>query len=119
MRESQKQAGVKYAQFSLVGISNMFVDVGTLNLLLVLGPTRSPELLVLYNIGALILANANSYLWNTLWTFKDQARHDAKQMGMFAAQGLLNVGVGSAVLWLAGRGGKAGGGVAGWVGGKV
>ena len=66
MRESQKQTGVKYAQFSLVGASNMLVDVGVLNLFLVLVPTRSPELLVVYNVGALILANANSYLWNTL-----------------------------------------------------
>ena len=96
MREFQKQTGVKYAQFSLVGISNMVVDVGALNLLLLVGPTRNPELLVLYNVAALILANANSYLWNTLWTFKEQAQHDAKQVGMFTAQGLLNVAVGSA-----------------------
>jgi putative flippase GtrA len=51
----------------------MLVDVGVLNFLPLLGPTRSPELLVLYNVAALVLANANSYLWNTLWTFKDQA----------------------------------------------
>ncbi len=85
MDERQRQTRVKYAQFSLVGISNMLVDVGVLNLLLIVGPTRSPELLVVYNVGALVLANANSYLWNTLWTFKDQARHDAKQVGMFTA----------------------------------
>jgi putative flippase GtrA len=104
MRKSKKQAGVKYAQFSAVGISNMLVDVGVLNFLLLLGPTRSPELLVLYNVAALVLANANSYLWNTLWTFKDQARHDAKQVGMFTAQGLINVALGSALLWLAAHG---------------
>ena len=46
MRESKKQTGVKYAQFSLVGISNALVDVGVLNLFLLIGPTRSPELLV-------------------------------------------------------------------------
>jgi putative flippase GtrA len=101
MRESQKQTGVKYAQVSLVGISNMLVDVGVLNLLLLVGPTTSPELLVLYNVGALILANTNSYLCNTLGTFKDQARHDARQVDMFTAKGLLNVAVGSALLWLA------------------
>jgi hypothetical protein len=27
MREAQKQTGVKYSQFSLMGISNMLVDV--------------------------------------------------------------------------------------------
>jgi putative flippase GtrA len=119
MRESQKQNGVKYAQFSAVGISNMLVDVGVLNLLLLVGPTKSPELLVLYNVGALILANANSYLWNTLWTFKDQARHDAKQVGMFTAQGLLNVAVGSALLWLAAHGLRAHTDLSPWIGGNV
>src|SRR3712207_7475699 len=79
----------------------MLVDVGALNLLLLLVPTGSPEMLVLYNAAALVLANANSYLWNTLWTFREQARHDARQAGLFTAQGLLNVAVGSALLWLA------------------
>jgi putative flippase GtrA len=104
MRESHKHTGVKYAQFSAVGISNMLVDFGVLNLLLFVSPTRSPELLVVYNVVALVLTNVNSYLWNTLWTFRDQAQHDTKQVGMFTAQGLLNVALGSALLWLAAHG---------------
>jgi putative flippase GtrA len=119
MRESQKQTGKKYAQFSLVGLSNMLVDVGALNLLLFLAPTGSPELLVLYNVVALVLANANSYLWNTLWTFREQARHDARQAGMFTAQGLLNVAVGSALLWAAARGLAAYTDLSPWVVGNV
>jgi putative flippase GtrA len=104
MQESHKQTGVKYAQFSLVGTSNTLVDVGTFNLLLLLWPTHSPGLLVAYNVAALVLASANSYLWNTLWTFRDQARHDAKQVSMFTVQGLLNAGVGSLLLWLVAHG---------------
>ena len=119
MRESQKQIGVKYAQFSAVGFSNMLVDVGALNLLLLLAPTGSPEMLVLYNAAALVLANANSYLWNTLWTFREQARHDARQAGLFTAQGLLNVAVGSALLWLAAHGLNAHTDLSPWVGGNV
>ena len=119
MRESQKQTGKRYAQFSVVGISNMLVDVSALNLLLFLGPTGSPELLVLYNVAALVLANASSYLWNTLWTFKEQARHDAKQAGMFTAQGLLNVAVGSALLWLAAHGLRAHTDLSPWVTGNA
>jgi putative flippase GtrA len=61
-------------------------------------------LLVAYNVAALILANANSCLWNTLWTFRDQARHDAKQIGLFTAQGLLNAGMGSLLLWVVAHG---------------
>jgi putative flippase GtrA len=104
MRSYHKQTGVKYAQFSLVGASNTLVDVGAFNLCLLLWSTHSPGLLVAYNVASLVLANANSYLWNTLWTFRDQARHDAKQVGMFTAQGLLNAGVGSLLLWLVAHG---------------
>ena len=119
MRESKKQTGVKYAQFSAVGLSNMLVDVGVLNFLLFLAPTGSPELLVLYNAAALVLANANSYLWNTLWTFRDRARHDAKQAGLFTAQGLLNIAVGSALLWLAAHGLRSYTDLSPWLSGNV
>jgi putative flippase GtrA len=104
LQESRKQTGIRYARFSLVGVSNMLVDVGVFNLLLLIGPTHSPGFFVLYNVGALILANANSYLWNTLWTFRDRARHDARQVGLFTAQGLLNVGVGNLLIWLTAHG---------------
>ena len=112
-------APCRYGSSRAVGLSNMLVDVGALNLLLLVGPTKSPELLVLYNVAALVLANANSYLWNTLWTFKEQARHDAKQVGMFTAQGLLNVAVGSALLWLAAHGLRAHTDLSPWIGGNV
>jgi putative flippase GtrA len=98
------EAGVRYAQFSLVGASNALVDLGTLNLLLLLSPTRVPVILVLYNLLALTLTNANSYPWNTLWTFRHHARHNARQISMFAAQAALSVGLGSLVLWVVARG---------------
>jgi undecaprenyl-diphosphatase len=97
------RAGIKYTQFSLVGASNALVDLGVLNLLLVLDPTRSPGRLVLYNAVALVLANINSYLWNTLWTFRHRSNHDARQLGLFILQAALNVAVGSLLLWLSAR----------------
>jgi membrane protein DedA with SNARE-associated domain/putative flippase GtrA len=102
--EPLPEAGVKYAQFSLVGISNALVDLGVMNLLLLMHPTRSPETLVLFNLLALALTNANSYLWNTLWTFRHHARHDAKQVGAFGVQAALGIGVSSLVLWLVAHG---------------
>ncbi|MDQ3375590.1 MAG: GtrA family protein, partial [Actinomycetota bacterium] len=47
---------------------------------------------------------ANSYLWNTLWTFRHRARHDARQVGLFTVQGVLNVAVGGLLIWLLARG---------------
>jgi putative flippase GtrA len=93
------EAGVRYVRFSLVGVSNALVDLGAINLLLFAHPTREPWLLVLYNLLALAVTNVNSYLWNTLWTFRHHARHDARQMGLFTLQGVLNAAIGSGVLW--------------------
>jgi membrane-associated phospholipid phosphatase len=92
------EAGVRYARFSLVGASNALVDLGAINLLLFVHPTREPWLLVLYNLLALAVTNANNYLWNTLWTFRHHVRHDARQMGLFTLQGVLNAAIASAVL---------------------
>ena len=92
-----------YAKFSVVGVTNVVVDYGTLNLLLLLFPSRDPNHLAFYNLLALALANTNSYLWNTRWTFRSGVRHDLRQKAMFALQALLNVGVSSVVLWVAAR----------------
>ena len=94
------EAGVRYARFSLIGVSNAMVDLGAINLLLFLYATREPGLLVLFNLLALALTNVNSYLWNTLWTFRGHARHDARQMGLFTLQGVLNAAIASGVLWI-------------------
>jgi putative flippase GtrA len=102
--EPLPDAGVQYARFSLVGTSNALVDLGTMNLLLLTWPTSSPGTLVLYNLVALTMTNANSYLWNTLWTFKRRSRHSARQMGMFAAQAALSAGVSTLVLWMVAHG---------------
>lgn len=86
----------------MVGLGNAVVDFGTLNLLLWLWPTGDPVLLALYNTLALVLANANSYFWNTLWTFRRQSRHaDPRQKRVgFGAQALLNVGVNNGLFWV-------------------
>ncbi len=94
---------VCYTKFSVVGLSNGAVDYGTLNLLLFFLPTGDPAWLVLYNAVALVLTNTNSYLWNTLWTFKGRAEHSRRQVIGFTAQALLNIGVASGVVWLAAR----------------
>lgn len=86
----------------MVGVGNAVVDFGTLNLLLWLSPSTDPGRLALYNTLALVLANANSYLWNTLWTFRRQAQRAGtrqKRVG-FGAQALLNVGVNNALFWV-------------------
>jgi len=86
-----------------VGLANAAVDIGTLNLLLLLFPMREPWQFALYNLVALVLAQVNSYVLNTRWTFKGRARHDVRQSVLFILQAIVNIGVSNAIFWLAVR----------------
>ncbi len=93
--------GRRFSKFLTVGLANAAVDIGTLNLLLLLLPTREPWQFAVYNLVALVLAKVNSYVLNTRWTFEGRARHDARQSILFALQALVNIGVSNAIFWLA------------------
>ena len=94
-----KGGGKRFSKFSLVGISNAAIDIGVLNLFLWLAPTREVTLLVMYNGVALLLANLNSYAWNTLWTFRGRAEHDMRQIILFGLQVLVNIGISNGLFW--------------------
>ena len=94
-----KRGSIRFSKFSVVGLSNAAVDIGVLNLFLWLQPTREVYLLVIFNGVALVLANANSYVWNSLWTFKGRAEHDLRQGVLFALQALVNIGVSNTLFW--------------------
>lgn len=98
-RAKLKRGGKRFSMFSVVALSNAGVDFGTLNLFLWLAPTRETFQLVLYNAVALVLANANSYVWNTQWTFRERARGGARQRTLFAFQALVNIGVSNGLFW--------------------
>jgi putative flippase GtrA len=94
-----KSGSIRFSKFSVVGLSNAAVDIGVLNLFLWLRPTREVYLLVVFNGVALVLANTNSYVWNTLWTFRGRAEHDLRQGVLFVLQALVNIGVSNALFW--------------------
>lgn len=98
-KEKFRKGGVRFSKFTVVGAVNAAVDIGVLNLLLLLGPTRDTLTLVLYNGIALVLANVNSYVWNSFWTFRGRAAHDLYQTVTFVGQALVNVGVSSVLFW--------------------
>lgn len=83
-----------------MGAGNALVDIGTLNLLLFLFPAGGSLRIVAYNGVALLLANANSYLWNTLWTFREKAQGNTEQRALFAVQALVNIGLNAGLFWL-------------------
>ena len=96
-RTKLKKGGVRFSKFTVVGLSNAVVDIGTLNLFLWLASTRDPSELALYNGVALLLANANSYVWN----FRSRAkRNDFRQRALFALQVLLNIAISNGLFWV-------------------
>lgn len=103
-RQKLRSGGKRFSMFTVVGVSNFVVDVGVLNLFLWLAPTREPASLVLYNGVALLAANANSYVWNALWTFRGRAERGPRQKVLFALQALFGVAVSSGLFWALVRG---------------
>jgi putative flippase GtrA len=99
-KEKLKNGGARFSKFSVVGGVNAAVDIGVLNILLVLGPTRETTTIVLYNAVALVLANVNSYVWNSLWTFRGRAAFDSYQTMTFLGQALINIGVSSLLFYI-------------------
>ena len=96
-----KRGGVRFSKFTLVGLSNAAVDIGTLNLFLWFASTRDPLVLALYNGVALVLANVNSYFWNTRWTFRARAkRRNARQRILFTVQAVFNICVSNGLFYV-------------------
>ena len=96
-----KRGSIRFSKFTVVGLSNAVVDIGTLNLFLWLASTRDPTILTLYNGVALVLANLNSYVWNTRWTFRSRAkRRDLRQRVLFTLQALVNISVSNGIFFV-------------------
>lgn len=62
------------ARFGIVGVSNVTVDLLVLNILLLMSPTKSTLLVLLYNSTAYACGAVNSFMLNKYWTFC-QTRH--------------------------------------------
>jgi putative flippase GtrA len=100
-RTKLKKGSIRFSKFTVVGFANAVVDIGTLNLFLWLASTRDPSVLTLYNGVALVLANLNSYVWNTRWTFRSRAkRRDLRQRVLFALQALANISVSNGLFFV-------------------
>lgn len=90
-------------RFGAVGVMNGVIDLGVFNLLTIARPTHSSAVLAAYNTVAVVGAIANSYFWNSRWTF---GRYRIDQRGgarnrrraLFLAQGVFNIGVNDAVV---------------------
>lgn len=58
------------AKFLLVGALNTFIDLGVLNLLILISGIASGSLYSVFKGISFTIAVINSYFWNKFWTFK-------------------------------------------------
>lgn len=90
-------------RFTMVAAGNAVVDLGVFNLLVLINPSRSPEVLVLYNTISVVAALLNSYLWNSRWTFGDRSASDAasrrRQRTLFLGQAAVNLAVNNVTIY--------------------
>ncbi|MDO6654934.1 GtrA family protein [Anaerobacillus sp. 1_MG-2023] len=85
--------------FSVIGVMNALVDIGALNLLMLLFPTDDRIQLIIYNTISYVLAIINSYFWNAKLTFPSKAIHDKKQVLLFLVQAIIALGISNLVFY--------------------
>ncbi|TGA97604.1 GtrA family protein [Sporolactobacillus shoreae] len=73
----------QFTQFSLIGMINAVIDLGSLNILIILFPTKVHALLVFYNTIAYGLTMICSYLLNSRITFKTHSDQTLRQKLLF------------------------------------
>jgi putative flippase GtrA len=91
----------QFGKFAAVGVLNTFVDLGVLNLEIVMLGTPGVWVYRIFKTVSFLAATTNSFLWNKYWTFNSQEPASAKQTiefyGVAVVGFLLNVGLASYV----------------------
>ncbi len=97
----------QFGKFASVGLANFGVDLGILNILMLISGTAGGVAYSFFKGISFIVATIHSYFWNKFWTFR---KTETKEMGKESLQffvvsliGLvINVGVASLVVNLIG-----------------
>ncbi|MDB5053058.1 MAG: polysaccharide synthesis protein GtrA [Bacilli bacterium] len=101
MSEYKKRKGIiQFTQFSLIGILNGTIDLGALNLLLLMWPTQTVMGLFLFNSIAYVLAVLNSYFWNSRLTFRLDVFFSVREKIIFVAQATVSLLISNGVFLL-------------------
>jgi putative flippase GtrA len=88
-------------RFGLVGGLNTIVDLLILNMLLLLLPTNSTRMILIFSAIAYSIGAVNSFLLNKYWTFGYGQRTTWREVARFIVTTLFGIGWSSIILWLA------------------
>lgn len=96
MSASESKGFLQLLRFLIVGASNTLVDLIVTRLLQGGFGLLTSTVLLTYYIPKVIgygCGIANSYFWNSNWTFREQRRHDAREFGSFLLVNLVTLGL--------------------------
>lgn len=98
------------AKFILVGSLNTFIDLGILNLFILLTSVASGYLFVTFKGISFTIAVINSYFWNKHWTFKSKEDKTGKEFIQFIIVSVVGfiINIGTAALIVNGIGPQGG-----------
>ena len=92
----------QFAKFFLVGVSNTFIDLGILNLLMWVFAASSGVSYSIFKALSFGCSVVNSYFWNKFWTFQNGTKASTREFSGFcliAGIGFfLNVGIASLIV---------------------
>ncbi|KPJ55958.1 hypothetical protein AMJ49_05990 [Parcubacteria bacterium DG_74_2] len=93
----------QFAKFILVGTLNTFIDLGVLNLLMLISGISAGMFYSVFKALSFIIATINSYFWNKFWSFekKETAVSAGESLQFFSVAGIgliINVAVASFVV---------------------
>ncbi len=90
---------LQLAKFSAIGGLNTVLDLGVLNILIIIAGVATGYGYSLFKGISFIVANINSYFWNKNWTFGSSGKASVKEFGQFVTVSvvgfIINIGTAS------------------------
>lgn len=93
---------LQIVKFMAIGSLNTFLDLGVLNLLILIAAVASGYWYSVFKAISFIVANVNSYFWNKHWTFSSGKSATIGEFGKFFTVSIIgfaiNVGIASFIV---------------------
>jgi putative flippase GtrA len=99
----KKKSFFQLLKFILIGVSNTAIDLIVTWALQKLFGTFSDAAILTYYLPKIIgygCGIANSYIWNSRWTFREERRRDAREILLFIAVNLVTLGLSLGLMFL-------------------
>ncbi len=90
-----KKSFLQLIKFGLIGVSNTLIDFLIASALNALFGIYYLAKIIGYACGI-----ANSYFWNSRWTFREERRRDAREIVSFIAVNLVTLGLSLLLQWI-------------------